>query len=65
MRIKKHYFRRANGTFRRGTLRDLGFADSEISDGSLKTCEKCNKQSRPILVNGWICECGHKQKGNK
>ena len=63
--MKSGRFRKPNGQFRRGTLRDFGFKDSDINDGSLRRCEKCKKESRPILIRGWVCECGHKQGGSE
>jgi hypothetical protein len=62
---KRTQFRKPNGQWRKSTLRDFGFRDSEINqNGALIKCEKCGLESRPVLLNGWLCQCGHKN-GNK
>lgn len=61
MKSKRFLFRKSNGRFRQGTLRDLGVKDSELSDGGLKMCEACGKETRPIMKR-WVCVCGHQQE---
>lgn len=59
--MKRAQLRKANGQFRKTTLRDFGFIDSDFSNGDLKKCEKCGEKSRPILKQ-WKCACGHKNE---
>lgn len=55
--MSRTLFRKHNGQFKRPTLKDFGFKDSDISDGREKICAKCKEKSRPILIE-WVCACG-------
>jgi hypothetical protein len=58
---KRIQSRKTNGQWRKTTLKDFGFLDDEINqNGALIKCQKCGVESRPILLSGWICKCGHK-----
>jgi hypothetical protein len=53
--------RKPNGQFKKATLRDFGFKDSDINTKKRK-CQKCGAERLPILTT-WICICGHANKG--
>lgn len=49
----------ANGRFRETTLKDFGFTDADLMDGSMQKCAACHNGQRPILRK-WTChQCGH------
>jgi len=51
--------RSGDGKFRQTTLRDFGFKDSDLSDGSAQVCKSCHHAQRAIL-RVWLCHhCGH------
>ena len=56
---KKLRHRMADGRFRQTTLRDFGFTDADMSDGSTLRCSACSNGQRAILKK-WVChQCGH------
>jgi cytochrome c peroxidase len=58
-KYKKIIHRAGDGKFRQTTLRDFGFSDRDISDGSTLRCAACHNGQRAILKQ-WVChQCGH------
>lgn len=56
---KRLRHRMANGRFRETTLKDFGFTDADLMDGSMQKCAACHNGQRPILRK-WTChQCGH------